>query len=690
MKQGESFGVFDPSGAIRQAGIGELGIYHDGTRFISTFELAIDRRRPLLLGSTVRNDGVLVVELANPDIPEFANGPLERDSVHISATSFLWHATWYVRYRIHNYARRAIALDVALVFGADYRDVFEVRGMTRERRGNRLPSTVAPGVVTLGNLGLDDRRRMTRFELAPAPRHLTNARAEYTLQLAADGAAVIELRATFGTDALPEPLELDVALSRAIASAQHERPRLATSNERFDAWLDRSNADLQMMITQTEYGPYPYAGVPWFSTPFGRDGIITAQEMLWCEPELARGVLRFLAATQATQVEPERDAEPGKIVHEIRRGEMAALGEIPFGRYYGSIDATPLFVVLAADYWRRTADRAAIEALWPHVCAALAWLDEEGDVDRDGFIEYASRTSRGLVSQGWKDSRDAISHADGTLAEGPIALCEVQGYVFAARRAAAELARVLGHEEVARRHDAAADELRERFERAFWSDRLGTYVLALDGRKRPCEVRASNAGHLLWSGLASPERAARVVAALFAPTSFTGWGIRTLDASAARFNPISYHNGSIWPHDNAILAAGLARYGFKQECTRVLEAMFEASHHFELGRMPELFCGFSRHPSEGPTLYPVACSPQAWAAGAGFLLLQACLGLEIDAPRRRLVIARPQLPPCLEHVAIRGLRIGAATVDLACHRRTDDVSVQLERRDGTVEVVVLK
>jgi glycogen debranching enzyme len=293
------------------------------------------------------------------------------------------------------------------------------------------------------------------------------------------------------------------------------------------------------------------------------------------------------------------------------------------------------------------------------------------------------------VSQGWKDSNDSISHHDGTLAEGPIALCEVQGYAYAAMRGAAELARVLGRVDQARDLEARADRLRERFHRAFWSERLGSYVLALDGNKRQCEVRASNAGHLLWCGIVEPSYAAAIVDTLFAPSSFTGWGIRTLDAGAARFNPISYHNGSVWPHDNALIAIGLARYGFKAECAKLLDSLFEASHYFELGRMPELFCGFVRRDFEGPTLYPVACAPQAWAAGSVFLILQACLGIVIDAPRRHILVDRPRLPTCIAQLALRDLQVGDATVDIVFDSHADYVSVHLERRTGHVELAVI-
>lgn len=693
VKHGDSFAVFDPSGAIRREGLGELGIYHDGTRFLSRFELALARRRPMLLGSTVRPDGVLVVDLANPDIPEFAGGLLVRDTVHVSATSCLWGGGWYVRYTVHNYGQRAIELELALMFGADYVDVFEVRGMTRERRGTGRVPVIERDSVLLGYDGLDGRARTTRLVFSHVPKRLTASHAELVLRLDAGASYSFDVRAAFGVDGAPRLLEVDEALERVLGESHRrsgQRAAVASSNERFDAWLERSCSDLDMMVTNTTHGPYPYAGVPWFSTPFGRDGIITAYEVLWRDPALARGALSFLAATQATAHDPARDAEPGKIVHELRLGEMASLGEIPFGRYYGSVDATPLFVVLAGDYWRRTGDVETVHALWPNVARALRWIEADGDLDGDGFVEYAPKTSRGLVTQGWKDSHDSISHADGALAEGPIALCEVQGYVYAAKRAGAELARVMGLAEEARRLECDAEELRERFERAFWCEGLGTYALALDRHKRPCEVRSSNAGHLLWSGIVTRERAARVVAQLFSAGSFSGWGIRTLDASAARFNPISYHNGSVWPHDNALIAAGLARYGFKRECGRLLRGLFEATHHFDLGRMPELFCGFTRRSTEGPTLYPVACAPQAWAAGAAFLLLQSCLGLQIDAPARRVLLERPHLPAALHKVTIRDLRVAGARVDLVCRAHGDEVSVQLERREGDLELAVIQ
>ena len=693
IKHGDSFGVFDHAGMIRQAGIGELGLYHEGTRFLSVFEIGMERRRPLLLNSTVLRDNILSVDLANPDLQDLPE-PLDRDSIHLFTQSLLWDLAWQARLVLHNYAIRPVELELSLLFGADHADIFEVRGIQRIRRGRHREPMVRRDEVALVYEGLDHVVRTTRLWFHPAPVTLTASRASFLVALEPQQHATIDVCVSFEIgERAPARPTFDLAHQRSVAQLAARRTRAATvhtTNARFDDWIDRSASDIEMMISDTPYGPYPYAGVPWFSTPFGRDGILTAYERLWMQPSVGRGVLAFLAATQASEHDPENDAEPGKIVHEMRGGEMAALGEVPFGRYYGSIDATPLFVVLAGAYYRRSADRAFIEQIWPNIERALAWIDDSGDLDGDGFVEYSRRSSRGLSSQGWKDSVDSVSHRDGTLAAGPVALCEVQGYVYAARRAAAHLARVLGLEHRAIELERRAEILRERFEHTFWDDELGTYILALDGGNRPCAVRASNAGHCLWSGIASPGHARGIADMLFSDRMFSGWGIRTLAAGEQRYNPLSYHNGSVWPHDNALIAMGLARYGFKHECARLLGALYDASLHFDLRRMPELFCGFRPRPHEGPTLYPVACAPQAWAAGSVFLMLQACLGLDVDACHRQIVLDRPVLPPSIPRLSVRGLEVGDACVDLVVDNHPEDISVQLVRRDGDVSIVITK
>jgi glycogen debranching enzyme len=445
-----------------------------------------------------------------------------------------------------------------------------------------------------------------------------------------------------------------------------------------------------MLIAETGHGLYAYAGIPWFSVPFGRDGIITALECLWLDPGLARGTLQYLAATQATELSPARDAEPGKILHETRQGEMAALGEVPFARYYGSVDSTPLFLVLAAAYAERTGDYELIRRLWPNIRAAIAWMETYGDLDHDGFLEYDRKSVNGLINQGWKDSSDSVFHADGRLAEAPIALCEVQGYAYAAWHGAAQLAAVVGYRDLERAWLERAETLQRRFEDVFWCEDLGTYALALDGQKKPCRVRSSNAGHALFSEIAAPERARRVAGTLMDPASFPGWGIRTIAEGEARYNPMSYHNGSIWPHDNALIAMGLARYDRKHEAARIFQGMFDTSLYQDQKRLPELFCGFMRRKQRGPVSYPVACSPQAWAAAAPFAFLAACLGLELDHEGNSVRLKNPILPGFLDGVTLYNVKLGGSRLDIRFQRYDDDVTVSVQRRHGDVQVVVTK
>lgn len=694
LKRDDTFGVFDSLGDVRRGEVGRQGLYHRDTRHLSTLLLRIQGHTPLLLSSNVSREGhLLSVDLSNP---VFRDGP-RRNSLHIYRGRFLERGAWREQLRFTNFGDDPVDLEATLEFAADFRDVFEVRGQERQRRGEPEDPVTGADRVVLGYRGLDDIVRRTSLRLTgSADGELSVDPARFTFRLRlpsrATTARELEIRCEPRDGDLGSP---PVAFSfgegqreaaRALADRRRNFAHVETSNPVFDAWWERSIDDVVMLVTDHPEGPYPYAGVPWFSTTFGRDGIVTALECTWVAPFLARGVLSYLAATQARDEDPDHDAEPGKILHEARWGEMANLGEVPFGRYYGSLDATPLFLVLAGAYWRRTGDRPFMESLLPALRAALDWMDGWGDRDGDGFLEYERRGEAGLRNQGWKDSEDSVFHRDGTLARGPVALVEVQGYAYRARREMARLFRDLGDEEVADRLTDGAEQLARRFEAAFWDAELESYVLGLDGDKRPLRVRTSNAGHVLFAGVASPERAARTADTLMdAVTMHSGWGIRTLAADEVRYSPMSYHNGSVWPHDNALVAGGYARYGLTDRSVRLLESFFDASQRLSLRRMPELFCGFHRRTGEDPVLYPVACSPQAWAAGAVCLLLQASLGLTIDGHRGTVRFRRPRLPSFLEHVGIRRLAVGGATIDLELERVDADGRVRVTQPGGGEE-----
>ena len=698
LKQGDTFAVFDRFGDIETFGAGELGLFYQDTRFLSRLTLRLGRDRPLLLSSTIREDNaVMAVDATNPDAWRDGEIVIPRGTVHLFRSKILWEKTCHERLRIHNYGRAAVDVSFSIEFDADFADIFELRGMSRQQRGLRLETQLTRDGVVLAYEGLDKRLRQTRIVFDPPPTRLTESVATFRIPLEAGEAAsyrcaiACEVAGDSRIEINPSYEKVVQEAASALERERAQEAQIFTANEQFNDWLNRSLADLHMMRTVTPYGPYPYAGVPWFSTVFGRDGIITALQFLSFDPSVARGVLGYLAATQADSESPEQDAQPGKVLHETRADEMAILGEIPFKRYYGSIDATPLFVMLVGAYYKRTADRAFIESIWSNVERALGWIDRYGDSDGDGFVEYTRKSKHGLIHQGWKDSHDAIFHSDGTAAAAPIALCEVQGYVYAAKTAASELAKTLGDAARSRELSNQAEALRRKFEKAFWCDDLSSYALALDGSKQPCRVRTSNAGHCLFAGIASDENARRAATTLIDETSFSGWGIRTVASSEARYNPMSYHNGSVWPHDNALIAAGFARYGLKGSATMVLAGLLDASLFLDLHRLPELFCGFPRRPGESPTLYPVACAPQSWASAAVFLLLEACLGLSVFAPEQKLVFSKPVLPAFLRQVSLRDLKVGDARVNLLLTRHDQgDVGVNVLRRDGALEVVVLK
>ncbi|HWY13891.1 MAG TPA: amylo-alpha-1,6-glucosidase [Rhizomicrobium sp.] len=667
LKQGDTFLVADVFGDVR----GEAdGLFHNDTRVLSRLRLLLGGDRPSLLAGAVSQDNVFfTAHLTNHPLAPIGEQSTPEGVIHVERARFLWDRRLYECVTFTNFSERRTELPFSIAYGADFRDMFEVRGTKRPARGQMLAPRLSDRSVILGYEGLDRMARSTAISFSAAPERMAVDRAEFRIALAPG--ARHELYIEIGPDEADVPARNHYRSAAARARFGMRRSRrqgggMRSSGRLFDDWMERSRADLALLTTQLATGPFPYAGIPWFSTPFGRDAIITSLQILWLDPGLARGVLAFLAQTQAHERSAFQDSAPGKIMHEARKGEMTTLKEVPFGQYYGAVDTTPLFVILAGAYAERTGDLETIAQLWSSIEAAISWIENEQAMDPDGFVTYRS-AGAGLVNQGWKDSNDSIFHADGTLALGPIAVVEVQGYAFAAFRAMAALCDRRRDPESAARWRKRAESLRAAVEAQFWMDDLGFYAIARDGERRPCRVRASNPGHLLYTGLPSRKRARRVIEQLLSPAFNSGWGIRTLAQGEARYNPMSYHNGSVWPHDMALCAAGFARYGDRRGVVRLMSQMFEAAVRFDM-RLPELFCGFPRSPGGPPIAYPVACLPQAWSSGAAFMILQSCLGLRVDGLRGEIHVVQPMLPVGIDTIVLRHLFVGNASADIIFQR----------------------
>ena len=682
LKHDDLFGVFDKQGNCQGGADGPDGIFYKDTRFLSGLGMRVGGMEPLQLSSVVLDDnGAMIVDLANADLHD-PDGRvwLQRDSLYVGRLKFLCGTTCYERIRVRRFGPCGRVIPLEISFDADFADLFEVRGERRAKRGTRKVAKVDDCTVRFSYVGLDDVQRLTTLHFDPAPSQLDEHQARWDLDVDASERInlVMKIDCKIADEAAEPPHILSAfrTMRRTRKRRNREQAWVDSSNELFNTVVDRAVSDIDMLLTDTDYGLYPYAGVPWYSTIFGRDGIITAIELLWAAPDIAKGVLNALATTQATEVDEAADAQPGKILHEMRGGEMARLGEVPFRRYYGSVDATPLFVMLAGLYLKRSGDLDTIRAIWPNIRAALAWIDGSGDPDGDGFVEYARMTDTrsrqpGLEGQLRFDlprRRQQRRRADRA----------VRGAGLCLRRQARrgrDCARAW------RGRDGAAAAGRSRGDAAAASRSisgskiLGCYALALDGQKQPCRVLSSNAGHALFAGIASPERAARLARLLTEKRFFSGWGIRTIAQGEARYNPMSYHNGSVWPHDNALIAMGLARYGHKAEVLKIFQGLIEAAFTDEFRRLPELFCGFSRRKGRGPTSYPVACSPQAWAAAAPFALIAAATGLELAYGEDEVRLANPTLPRLYRRSVLArcvGCGIAPGYALVAQRRRCDD------------------
>ena len=735
LKHGNLFLLSDPFGDVHPDSRG-LGLYDLDTRVLSCAVLRINGVRPTLLRTQAAANHIATIQLTNP---ELRRDPAIKNDIGaavasraISVTRRRWIANGLAeRIEVTNYSAFSQRIELDLELDADAADIFEVRGRIREHRGRYLPTLATRESITFAYEGLDGFIRRTLVTMTPAevvasagdgaspqegsvrvrwvleiePGAREGVGWEVATELAASGHAratmEIPVRLAQSVTADGEgrgggatagaPISPPADAEAEYGTWQERCARIRSDGELLDLAIRRSIADLRLLRNDgpTQGQHYVAAGVPWFTTLFGRDSIITALQVLPFMPDVARETLQVLAEWQATEDDPERDMEPGKILHELRVGELARTGELPHRPYYGSIDSTPLWLILLDETYRWTGDIDMVRSLWPNAIAALEWIDRYGDRDGDGFVEYERRTDQGLLNQGWKDSGDAIRHRDGTPAEPPIALCEIQGYVYDAKRRMASLAERLGDRQLSKHLLVEAAELEQRFNEAFWMPDLSYYAMALDRDKRQVGGIGSNAGHCLWSGIVPADRVDAVVDRLLDPSMDCGWGIRTYASGQPGYNPVGYHTGTVWPHDNALIAAGMKRVGRHDAADRVASRIFEAAQHSPDFRLPELFCGFDRGLADVPVPYPVACSPQAWAAATSLSLLQTMLGMHADAANDILELDRPHLPAWLGKVTVHDLRVGERSVDLLFHRwRGNTTSAEVLRRDGPLELVI--
>ncbi len=708
IKQDWLFVVSDLDGRLYRDCHCGTGLYRSDTRHLNGWLMQLEHSNLTLLSSSTEKNYLSQVEFMNGHLILDDGTLVPQESLHLSCSRLIAERICE-RLVLVNYNPFPISLSLKLTFTADFADMFEVRGGQRPKRGQFQPVVLDAQRVVLGYLGLDGALRQTRIGFDRHPETLavaegagfTGAEVVFRLHVGAGGgqAALEFWVSTLQGDEEVAAQEASRPLFRSLSqrlSCDQTRRRdmythLVSDNEIYNLVLQRSLTDLDCLTAVLpDTGPYVMAGIPWYACPFGRDALITAYQSLLLGPELAKGTLRYLAHRQGRNLDDFRDEEPGKILHEVRFGELAQLREVPHSPYYGTIDATPLFLILVSETYRWTGDLALVKELWEAIEQALMWIDAYGDQDGDGFLEYATRSKLGLLNHCWKDSVKSNIGPDFAIARPPIAVIEVQGYVYDAKRRMAELCDVLDLRVMGDRLLREAEALKQAFNETFWLPDHNFYALALDGDKRPIKTLGSNVGHCLWSGVIAPERVRTLVAQLLGPDMFSGWGIRTMSAAMPPYNPLSYHNGSVWPHDNSLIAKGLSQHGYVYEALCLMESLYQAALQFPYYRLPELFCGFPRSGElDRPVPYPVACAPQAWASGASFLLLQSILGLCPDAAKRQLIIKKPTLPNWLNRLNLTGLRVGDSTLDLQFVQASGVTSARvMSKSGGPIKVLI--
>ncbi|MGH9524326.1 MAG: amylo-alpha-1,6-glucosidase [Terriglobales bacterium] len=667
---GKTFLSTTVAGDIAPAGAPDVGFFHDDTRFLSQMELRVGDHRAVVLSACTEKTFANQVELTTSNITLRDSFDLPENTLHVRREQLLANDQLYDRLSFENFNLVPVQLQLEIHYAADFVDVFQVRGTARPEHGQYFQPIVEKDKLTFVYRGRDKIFRQTTIDFSPAPAVIKEGMARWILDLPPHDSYRIEIIITphvqeERTRAGDGGQDMNLRTRRvAFEEWEDHSTRITSSNDVFDVAMRTATGDFHALQIPDGQQHVIAAGIPWFATMFGRDSIIAAYQSLALNPQLAMDTLRVLARYQGKEHNDWTDEQPGKILHEYRTGEMTRDGEMPFGPYYGSVDATPLWLILLSETWNWTADEQLVAELLPHAYRALEWIDSCGDLDGDGLIEYLRRSPRGLINQGWKDSWDANIHRDGTVATPPIALVEVQGYVYDAKYRMSSLLRSFGDTVNADRLKRDAFEMQKRIERAYWMPSRSFYAMALDSEKKQIQVISSNPGHLLWSRAIGKERARAVVNRLVSDDMFSGWGLRTMSAAEPVFNPLSYHRGSVWPHDNSLCVHGIALNEHREAAMRVFTNLFQAALRFRDFRLPELFCGVQRRDYDDPVHYPVSCSPQAWASGAMFLMLTSVLGLRPSAPRKEFNIVNPELPDWLDSLHLRNLRIGASRVGL--------------------------
>lgn len=679
-KAGSVFTVSGGNGDIDSRINNAHGIYFHDTRFLERWTLRLDGE-PLAALLSTADGGTVVCELTNPDIQLRSGDVLHKHRIGLRRELSLGQEA-VETLDVSNFNPHPVEVTLDLDFAASFENMFVIRGEKQGQRGQLHPPAWHGQSLKFEYEGADGRRRSTTLRFSPSPTEHAGGSASFHLNLKRNQRVTIRITASFREEG-PGDLERTPQLP---GSEPLHSVIVNTDNLLFDRTLQQSFDDLRMLLTLEHGDTYFAAGVPWFVALFGRDSLITSLQTLAFDPSIAAATLALLAKYQGTTEDDYRDEQPGKIIHELRLGEMPNLGEMPQTPYYGTVDATPLFVVLMAEYVRWTGDVALWRRLRPNVERALAWIDTFGDSDGDGLVDYRPRSSKGGHNQGWKDSDNSITNSDGSLAEHPIALVEVQGYVYRAKLDAAWMMALDSDDHLAAELERQALALQRRFHEVYWMRQRRFLAVARQGGGRPVESFTSNAGQALWSGIVSPAHARAVTSTLMREPMFSGWGVRTMSEAETAYNPIDYQVGSVWPHDNSMIAAGFKRYGRDQDALRLFTAMFEAAGRFPQFRLPEVFAGFSRERYPTPVQYPVACSPQAWAAGTLPYFLITVLGLTPDATRGVLEVNRPQLPDWLNEVTVHGLRVGDARLDLSFRRSHDATLVALLDRRGSIDL----